>query len=249
MSVLASDLGRFIENAWNLRTAEEYSAWIRHVVAYLDVAMGDASRTIEKLGGPSPTIHWQKYRDSQVGHLQGHLARIAIAADEQERGVQRAVARATNTPPITDGVFLVHGHDTSAKETVARYLEKLGLNVVILHEQPSEGRTIIEKFEAHSGVGYAVVLLTPDDVGAAAVSPDVLTPRARQNVILELGYFTGKLGRSRICGLFKPGLELPSDMHGVLFIELDGQGGWRPKLAQELVRAGMKIELKALLGG
>jgi predicted nucleotide-binding protein len=94
-----------------------------------------------------------------------------------------------------------------------------------------------------------VVLLTPDDVGAAASARDKLNPRARQNVILELGYFTGRLGRGRVCGLFKPGVELPSDLHGVLFLELDSQGAWKTKLAQELLTAKMQIDLQGLLQG
>jgi predicted nucleotide-binding protein len=146
-------------------------------------------------------------------------------------------------------VFLVHGHDESAKETTARFLEKLGLEVTILHEQASEGRTVIEKFEAHSDVGFAVVLLTPDDVGGVSTPSPTLRGRARQNVILELGYFTGKLGRQRVCGLFRSQVEIPSDLHGVLFIELDSQGGWRTRLAQELVSAGMQIDLQGLLHG
>jgi predicted nucleotide-binding protein len=99
------------------------------------------------------------------------------------------------------------------KESVARFLEKLDLRPIILHEQPNKGRTVIEKFEAHSDVGFAVVLLTPDDVGGLASSPDKLSRRARQNVILELGYFIGKLGRAKVCALYKEGVEIPSDIH------------------------------------
>ena len=100
-------------------------------------------------------------------------------------------------------VFIVHGHDNEAKERVARFLEKLGLEPIILHEKASSGRTIIEKFETYSGdIAFAVVLLTPDDVGCAALSRENQKPRARQNVILELGYFLGRLGRVRICALY-----------------------------------------------
>lgn len=118
-------------------------------------------------------------------------------------------------------VFLVHGHDNAVKESVARFLEKLDLRPIILHEQPNKGRTIIEKFEAHSDVGFAVVLLTPDDVGAVKAEADRVNPRARQNVILELGYFTGKLGRARVCALYTGEVEIPSDIHGVIYIRFD----------------------------
>jgi hypothetical protein len=108
--------------------------------------------------------------------------------------VTHTVSQEKHEPEISDTVFVVHGHDEEAKVSVTRFIEKLGLKVVILHEQPDAGQTIIEKFERHaSSSGYAVVLLTPDDIGAQKHSPDDVQPRARQNVILELGYFCGAL--------------------------------------------------------
>ncbi|MGB8035837.1 MAG: nucleotide-binding protein, partial [Nitrososphaeraceae archaeon] len=99
-------------------------------------------------------------------------------------------------------VFIVHGHDDGSKNELASFLYRLGLTPIILHEQANEGRTVVEKFESYaSDVGYAFILLTPDDVGGKDKAE--LKPRARQNVILELGYFMGKLGRDRVCGLYK----------------------------------------------
>jgi predicted nucleotide-binding protein len=140
-------------------------------------------------------------------------------------------------------VFVVHGRNEAVKESVARFLEKLHLHPIILHEQPNKGRTIIEKFEGHSDVGFAVVLLTPDDVGELASSTGEHPPRARQNVILELGYFLGKLGRARVCVLHMHGLEIPSDILGVLYVPYDADNGWRLKLAKELKAAGMPVDL------
>jgi predicted nucleotide-binding protein len=146
-------------------------------------------------------------------------------------------------------VFVVHGHDNEAKESTARLLQRLGLEPIILHEQPSGGRTIIEKFEVYSNsVVFAVVLLTPDDLGAAASSSSDLNKRARQNVILELGYFMGRLGRTRVCALHRGGIELPSDYQGVIYIEMDAAGAWKRQLAQELVQCKIPIALEALLG-
>lgn len=140
-------------------------------------------------------------------------------------------------------IFLVHGHNDGVRESVARFLEKLDLHPIILHEQPNKGRTIIEKFEANADVGFAVVLLTPDDVGGLA-SDGKLAPRARQNVILELGYFIGKLGRARVCVLHAKELEVPSDIHGVLYVPYDdGGGGWRLKLGYEIKAAGIEIDM------
>jgi predicted nucleotide-binding protein len=142
----------------------------------------------------------------------------------------------------TKRVFLVHGRAEAAQQKVARFLEKLKLDVVILSEQPNKGRTIIEKFEQHSNVGYAVALLTPDDKGQLA---DEETPkfRARQNVILEFGYFIGTLGRSKVCALYVDGVELPSDLHGIAYVSLDPDAGWKLKLATEMKAAGMNIDL------
>ena len=139
-------------------------------------------------------------------------------------------------------VFLVHGHDKAVTESAARFLEKLDLHPIILHEQPSMGRTVIEKFEAHADVGFGVVLLTPDDIGGLA-SGGKLEPRARQNVILELGYFIGRLGRSRVCALYVEGVEIPSDIHGVVYILYDAAGGWRLKLASEIRAAGLPVDM------
>jgi predicted nucleotide-binding protein len=144
-------------------------------------------------------------------------------------------------------VFIVHGHDNEVKETVARVLEKINLEPIILHEQANEGRTIIEKFEDHSDVGFAVILLTPDDQGFAKSAPDKVSDRARQNVILELGYFLGKLGRNRVCALYKAGVEIPSDMSGVLYVPYDGTDAWKFSLAKEIKATGIEIDLNLLM--
>lgn len=162
----------------------------------------------------------------------------------------RGLAAAPNIEPertTNDFIFLVHGHDHGAKDAVARLIERLGAKVVILHEQPNEGRTIIEKFELHSNVGYAVILLSADDRGSLASSPDASKPRARQNVILELGYFMGKLGRSRVCVLYEEGVEIPSDYNGVLYIPLDDHNSWHWQLAKELKTAGIRVDLNNIV--
>lgn len=140
-------------------------------------------------------------------------------------------------------VFLVHGHDEAAKYEVARFLEKLELKVVILDEQANSGRTIVEKLEEHTDVECAVILLTPDDLGGkVGADPNTFRGRARQNVIMELGLFIGKLGRSRVCVLHKENLELPTDIHGLLYTPLDSGGGWKNKLVQELKAAGLSVD-------
>jgi CheY-like chemotaxis protein len=139
-------------------------------------------------------------------------------------------------------VFLVHGHDEAAKEIVARCIERLGVQVIILHEQPSAGRTIIEKLEDYADASdFAVVLLSPDDFGGSQRQPRHKRPRARQNVVFELGYFIGKLGRHKVWTLSREEVEIPSDYHGVLYLPMDPGGGWRRKLEQEMRHAGVDI--------
>ncbi|MCV0387566.1 MAG: nucleotide-binding protein [Nitrobacter sp.] len=140
---------------------------------------------------------------------------------------------------LSDNVFVVHGHDDAAKEQVARVIERAGLNVTILHEQPNGGKTIIEKFENHgSAAGFAVVIATPDDEGAVRGEPS--KPRARQNVIGEMFWFAGRLGRDRVFVLVKGEPEMPSDIAGIGYTPMDDHGGWKGKLLQELSEAGYK---------
>lgn len=143
-------------------------------------------------------------------------------------------------------VFIVHGHDDALKEAVARVLERAAeVDVVILHEQLDGGSTIMEKFERHAQrASFAVVLLTPDDViaGPEGVTED----RARQNVILELGYFVGRLGRERVCALRKGDVTLPSDYLGVLYKPVDTAGAWKYNLGKELRGAGISVDLNRL---
>ena len=147
----------------------------------------------------------------------------------------------------TNEVFIIHGRDNEAKETVARLLETLGLEPVILHEQPNQGRTIIEKFEEHAQVRFAVVLLTPDDVGSLKGKENHLKPRARQNVIFEFGFFIGRLGRKRVCALTKGDVELPSDYDGVVYVPLDDHGAWKMKLVKELKAAEFDVDANLAL--
>ena len=142
-------------------------------------------------------------------------------------------------------VFIVHGHDMAAKHEVARFVEKLKLKVTILDEQPGRGQTIIEKLEAHaSNTGFAIVLLTPDDIGESKDKPDNLKLRARQNVIFEMGYFVKGLGRDRVCVMSSEEVEIPSDLAGVEYIRLDADGGWQLKLVREMMAAGLTVDLE-----
>ncbi|MBI5303452.1 MAG: nucleotide-binding protein [Chloroflexi bacterium] len=177
-----------------------------------------------------------------IGILETLLEQLDLIPDAP--GTTQSITRQM---VLESKVFIVHGHDEAAKESAARFVEKLGLEAIILHEQPNAGRTIIEKFEDHSNVGFAIVLLTPDDVGSPKDKSSETKPRARQNVILELGYFMGKLGRGRVCALYKEDVDIPSDYKGVAYISMDSAGAWRMALAKEIKNAGIEIDLNKVL--
>ena len=145
-------------------------------------------------------------------------------------------------------VFIVHGHDDKSKLELSRFLERIELEPIILHEQSDGGRTIIEKLERYSEVGFCFVLLTPDDVGYKIDkegAPQKEQYRARQNVIFEMGFFVGKLDRKRVCCLYKGELELPSDLHGILYLKYDKSVEERGMdIIKELSAAGFKINVK-----
>ena len=146
---------------------------------------------------------------------------------------------------INNKIFIVHGRNNESKISVARFIEQLGLEAIILHEQPNAGKTIIEKIEEYTDVGFAIVLYTPCDFGGLKGSKEQ-KPRARQNVVFEHGYLIAKLGRDRVCALLKEEVEFPSDISGVVYHNFDDNDAWKVKLARELKDAGYQIDMNKI---
>ena len=140
-------------------------------------------------------------------------------------------------------VLLIHGRDEAAKESLLEFLDKLELHPLVLHEQPDGGKSIIEKFGESTNIHFAIILITPDDIAAPRHKPKERQTRVSQNVIFELGYFVGKLGRGRVYALYKEGVEIPSDTSDTMYIPMDPRGGWRLLIAKEMKQAGMEIDL------
>ncbi|WP_219993521.1 TIR domain-containing protein [Aliarcobacter cryaerophilus] len=140
-------------------------------------------------------------------------------------------------------VFIVHGHDNETKQEVARFIESIGLETIILHEQASRSMTIIEKIEHYScEANFAIVLYTPCDKGRGVKETKVpARDRARQNVVFEHGYLMAKIGRENVCALVKGEIETPSDISGVVYTPLDSNGGWKIELTKELKACGYKV--------
>lgn len=145
-----------------------------------------------------------------------------------------------------DKVFIVHGHDNEVKLEVARFIEKIGLEPIILHEQASNSQTIIEKIESYSDVGFGIILYTDCDVGAKKSEFEHLNKRARQNVVFEHGFLIGKLGRSNVCSLVKGDIETPNDISGVVYTSMDSEH-WKIELAKEMKASGYTIDMNKVI--
>ncbi|MEZ8227098.1 TIR domain-containing protein [Vibrio splendidus] len=143
-----------------------------------------------------------------------------------------------------DKVFIVHGRDNEAKQEVARFVESVGLTPIILHEQASGGKTIIEKIEHYADeVGFALVLYTACDHGRGIHETKVQPKqRARQNVVFEHGYLMAKLDRGNVCALVKGEIETPNDISGVVYVGLDPAGAWKTEVAKELKASGYSLK-------
>ena len=239
----------------DLQTSDE-EAWVNLARDYLTRTFGSNSPNVNSVlhasgdGGLHVGMEDYEFREYQRSGISNKIKILESCIEQLETDIQlQAEAKTSSrvqeqlTPiPSNAKVFIVHGHDHGTKESVARFLEKLDLEPNILHEKANAGRTVIEKFSDYSDVQFAVVLLTGDDEGKPRASTSDPLPRARQNVILELGYFVGKLGRSRVCALYQAGVEVPSDYQGVLFVELDKSERWRFDLVRELRVAGFNVD-------
>jgi predicted nucleotide-binding protein len=193
---------------------------------------------------PQQDLYWARRNiSSQMRRLESVRQRLHLFDSEVE---EYDMSNSLTKTPIGKKVFIVHGHTGDVKLQVAQFLERItGERPVILHEQADSGRTVIEKFEDHaSEAGFAVVLLTADDAGGVKGSTNQKS-RARQNVVLEFGFFIGKLGRGRVVALYEDGVELPSDLSGVLYKPLSGN--WHTELAKELVAANIEVDLTRLV--
>ena len=235
------------------RSSGDYRRWYRNTT----IAIGNTFPDHPQYRDDFEDIRYVLYGSGeQGGYLKGlstASAMLQSMLDEineywpDDVPIQDGAEKASPMQPVnTKQVFVVHGRDDGTKAMVARVLEQLELEPIILQEQPNQGRTIIEKFEDYAQVGFAVILCTPDDVGALESAQDNLRPRPRQNVVLEWGFFLGKIGRNRVCALTKGDVEIPSDYAGVIYLPLDDAGAWQIRLVAELQNAGFPVDANKL---
>jgi predicted nucleotide-binding protein len=189
------------------------------------------------------------YISEQFTKTLDHLeAREAIKSSKPEltaNCIPESVEIKQKTTRNKRKVFIVHGHDNETKLEISRFIEKLGIQTIILHEQASSGMTIIEKIEKYSNdADFALVLYTACDKGKGAHEPNDTQPknRARQNVVFEHGYLMAKLGRENVCSLVKGDIETPNDITGVVYVKMDKYGAWKTDVEKELKACGYAIK-------
>lgn len=237
----------------------DWQTWERNVLIRIEAIFGKGSSQAEEL---IPLLQNQKAAAFSILKREGKKPIIAalrsMFSEIQDLWSDEGIAAASRktedaehpdqaAAAVNRNVFVVHGHDQARMQAVARFIEKLGLNAIVLHEQANQGATVVEKLESHGGSAFAVVLLTPDDVGGIAKEPNILRPRARQNVVLELGYFIARLGRKRTCALLVKDVEVPSDYSGVVYIPIDDTDAWKFHLAREFKAAGLQIDTSKII--
>lgn len=242
------------------RGSEQFNKWHRDTRVAITRTFGEDSEHVKEfleiqyayeafavIAGKDYSHEDQQAHESGLSSASAMLKSMLEEVDEY--GLEPEVDNGRGQPAVdvqTDRIFIVHGRDEGAREEVARVIEKLGKEPVILAEQASAGNTIIEKVERNADVGFAIVLLTPDDEGGLKDSDDIRS-RARQNVIFELGFFIGRLGRGHVCALTKGDVEIPSDYSGVVYIEMGGQHEWRIRLVRELKAAGYDVDANEII--
>lgn len=180
---------------------------------------------------------WNRGRNSAINLIETIIEELKLFPEEVD------IENIKDKSIDCSKVFIVHGHDDGAKNEVARFIEKLGFEAKILHEQIDSGATIIEKLEKHTDVGFAIVLYTACDVGGVRSKPEDLKSRARQNVVFEHGLLIGKIGRANVVALVKGDLEIPNDISGVVYKSMDISGAWKYSVAREMKSSGYDVDM------
>lgn len=228
-----------------------FDDWHNKTEVVIRAIFGELSPTHHKFGDVRfHPVMWTENTDFGPYRRAGVQEVISILeASKLELELSAELAASVVAQKLSTRIFIVHGQDDARKYELESYLQKLTNEApVILHQQPNGGRVLIEKFEdSAASVGFAVVLLTADDLGRPKqTEPRDDRPRARQNVVFELGFFIGLIGRSRVAVLFDKGVELPSDISGLVYIPLDEAGAWKGKLASEVDHSGIAVDWTAL---
>ncbi|MCX6833628.1 MAG: nucleotide-binding protein [candidate division Zixibacteria bacterium] len=220
-------------------TIQEFGEWASPV---RDVFESEVRKAIEAESGAAAS--------ESLGPLLRSVSERMRLLESQIETIASQMPRKSGEPEFTRDVFIVHGHDGALKNELARFLERLDFNPIILHERADRGQAILQKLQYESTrVGYAFILHTPDDEGRVRGTKDGPFPRSRQNVVFEHGMFVGKFSHQRVCAIVREGVEIPSDLSGIIYKRVLGDGGIDSialQLIQELRAAGYVIDANKL---
>ncbi|MDF2451166.1 MAG: hypothetical protein K0S26_670 [Bacteroidota bacterium] len=225
----------FSHNTWLLETTN----LLERVFAEADNKKRQLESAARQPGAEIIGLNIAQLKTSWQQLLEGYIYEVELDDDTHPN-------QHNSQPSISikekNEVFIVHGQDEAAKEKVARFIHKLGLKPIILHEQASSGKTIIEKIEEYTNVDFGIVLYTPCDIGGKQADPPNIRPRARQNVVFEHGYLIGRIGRKNVCALVKGDVETPNDISGVVYVPMDDADAWHMKIFKELKNSGYAVD-------
>jgi predicted nucleotide-binding protein len=230
------------------KSSVEMQAWIAECEDFIISTYGEKSvpwKVFLRFSRDSLDGNYQDTFDEQKNIIISALSACLRITPKNSEGTKIASSKSSSRN-LTQ-VFIVHGHDEEVKSKVARFIEKLGFEPIILHEQASLGSTIIEKIEEYSNVGFGIVLYTPCDVGGKKADSPELKSRARQNVVFEHGYLIGKIGRSNVCALVRGDIETPTDISGIVYISMDSANAWHIEIARELRSSGYNVDMNKVL--
>ena len=223
-------------SVYKLEDRVAYSTWKNQAIIYIQTILKDegAMRRFEEQGNLFEKHYYKPaYLDNMLGILNAYLQAGFDGTSQSEVKNERSLNK----------IFVVHGHAEPVNQEVARSIEKLGLEAIVLREQPNSGKTIIEKFEEYAkDVNFAVILLTADDKIEGTESF-----RARKNVVFEMGYFMGALGRDHVMCLVQENVETPGDIDGVVYTNIDKNGIWKYSLVKELKTCGYDVDANKVL--
>ena len=231
----------------------EWLEWKTRVKNYIEKSMAENSPAVnmvsEALAIPTSGNQPDKFERAKATLLKA-LGNTAEALEKDVYGELKKEESESLSPALSNKVFIVHGHDAELKNDVERFIHEIGLEPVVLHRQTDNGATIIEKFEKNSDVGYVFVLLSPDEIAYTIdqinipESSKIKEYRARPNVIFEFGYFVGKLGREKVCCLYKGKTAIPSDLTGLVYKKIEGSiDSQAYSIIKELKSAGYRIKV------
>lgn len=224
-------------SVYKLQDRMAYSTWKNQAILYLQSEIGD-EKSMKRFEDESKEFEKNYYHPEHLENMVGVLEAYLLSGyDNQNKSAMN------NDAGSFEKVFIVHGHNEAVNQEVARTIEKMGLEAIILREQPNSGQTIIEKFESCAkDVRFAIILLTADD----KIDGEVKF-RARQNVVFEMGYFMGALGRKNVMCMVQDQVEKPGDIDGVIYTTIDGAGVWKYSMVKELKACGYNVDANAIM--